>query len=79
MSVSCPKCKGEDSFRHSLECAGLEVPPADDESLILEFLRHVAVKAMGGNPGLPTPIVRILEEGGIELARSSSPKDEISF
>ena len=78
LPASRPKCKMVDSFEHLLECAGLELPSTGEETLVAEFLRHMAVKAAGGNPGLPTPILSITE-GEIDLAWSVSSNDEISF
>ena len=78
LPVSCPKCKKEDSFEHLLGCAELELPSTGEESSMAEFLRHMAVKAVGGNPGLPTPILSITE-GEIDLSWSVSSNDEISF
>ena len=69
----------EDSFEHLLVCAGLVVPETEDTATVAEFLRHMAVRAVGGNPGLPAPILRVQEEGEIELACSVSTNDEISF
>ena len=67
-----------DSFQHLLECAELSIPSEIDEGSMAEFLRHMAVKATGRNPGLPTPVLPIQGEGEIELAWSISSNDGIS-
>ena len=79
LPVSCPKCGEEDSFSHLLRCAGLEIPESEDTAQLAEILRHMAVEAVGGNPGMPQPMMAEPASAEIDLAWSVSPNDEISF
>ena len=79
LDVECPKCKERDSFEHLLSCAGRDLgePPTDPAKLIT-FCRQLTLKAMGGTPGLHTPVFPPTETE-IELAWDVSTNDEISF
>ena len=52
--------------------------PLEGESLLVEFLRNLAIRARRGNPGLPAPMEPV-EEAEIDIAWSVSPNDETIF
>ena len=55
LPVTCPFCRGLDSFDHFLECRRVPMIPRSEEQLIC-LLRNLALCAEEDDPAQPLPI-----------------------